>query len=194
MSLEKTVYSVLVVSSSESLNSALSDLLPEAKYSPVSTACDISSAKRMTAQRSYDFVLINSPLPDDVGIRFAIDTAHLTSSAVLFFVRSEMHDEIYSEVAEHGVFTLAKPTSRAMLAIALSWLASAREGLRKVEKKTISVEEKMAEIRIVNKAKWLLIEELGMDEPTAHRYIEKSAMDRCVSKREVAEGIIKTYM
>ena len=51
----------------------------------------------------------------------------------------------------------------------------------------------MEEIRIVNRAKWLLIGELKLDEPEAHRYIEKQAMDRCVSKRVVAEEIIKTY-
>ena len=51
----------------------------------------------------------------------------------------------------------------------------------------------MAEIRIVNRAKWLLISELKMKEPEAHRYIEKQSMDRCVSKRIVAEEIIKTY-
>ena len=51
----------------------------------------------------------------------------------------------------------------------------------------------MEEIRLVNRAKWLLIDELKMSEPDTHRYIEKQAMDLCVSKREVAEEIIKTY-
>ena len=76
---------------------------------------------------------------------------------------------------------------------ALNWMSSARERLRKSEKKTLSIEEKMEEIRIVNRAKWLLISELKMDEQGAHRYIEKQAMDRCISKRIVAEEIIKTY-
>ena len=43
------------------------------------------------------------------------------------------------------------------------------------------------------RAKWLLVSELKMTEPNAHHYIEKQAMDRCVSKREIAEEIIKTY-
>ena len=72
-------------------------------------------------------------------------------------------------------------------------LLSAREKLRKTEKKSLSIEEKMEEIRIVNRAKWILIRELKLDEPEAHRYIEKQAMDRCISKRIVAEDIIKTY-
>ena len=48
-------------------------------------------------------------------------------------------------------------------------------------------------IRIVNKAKWFLISELQMEEDEAHHYIEKQAMDQCVSKRVIAENIIKTY-
>ena len=51
----------------------------------------------------------------------------------------------------------------------------------------------MDEIHLVNRAKWILISELKMTEPDAHRYIEKQAMDRCVSKKTIAEDIIKTY-
>ena len=51
----------------------------------------------------------------------------------------------------------------------------------------------MEEIRLVNRAKWILIQHLKMNESDAHRYIEKRAMDTCVSRREIAENIIKTY-
>ena len=51
----------------------------------------------------------------------------------------------------------------------------------------------MEEIRLVNRAKWILIEQLKMTEAEAHRFIEKQAMDRCSAKREIALGIIKTY-
>ncbi|MBS7337493.1 MAG: ANTAR domain-containing protein [Thermoguttaceae bacterium] len=47
-------------------------------------------------------------------------------------------------------------------------------------------------MRIVNHAKLLLIEQLKMTEAEAHRYIEKQAMDRCVTRRVIAEGIIAT--
>ena len=80
-----------------------------------------------------------------------------------------------------------------MFSTALDWMDSARERLRKFEKKTLSFEEKMQEIRLVNRAKWLLISELKMEEPQAHRYIEKQAMDRCITRKEVAEEIINTY-
>ena len=76
---------------------------------------------------------------------------------------------------------------------ALSWMASARERLRNLEQKTLSIEERMEEIRIVNRAKYLLISELKMAEPDAHHYIEKYAMDNCISKRDAAQNIIKIY-
>ena len=193
MSLKERVYSVLIVSAAESFNDALSALLPTSKYSPTNFVSNISAAKRALAERAFDFVIINSPLPDDIGTRFAIDTGSSKETVVLLMVRAELQAEIYDKVAEHGVFVLPKPTSKPTMAIALSWLSSAREKLRKTEKKTLSIEEKMEEIRIVNRAKWILIRELKLDEPEAHRYIEKQAMDRCISKRIVAEEIIKTY-
>ena len=51
----------------------------------------------------------------------------------------------------------------------------------------------MDEWKIVNRAKWLLIGKLGMSEADAHRYIEKLAMDTRQTRREIADGIIKTY-
>ena len=96
-------------------------------------------------------------------------------------------------VAEYGVFTLSKPTSKSTMEIALKWMISSKERLRQIEKKSSSLEDKMTEIRLVNRAKWLLIGELTMSEPDAHRYIEKQAMNNGVTKREIAENIIKTY-
>lgn len=72
-------------------------------------------------------------------------------------------------------------------------MASTRERLRRFEKKTLLLEDKMQEIRVMNRAKWILIEQLKMPEADAHGYIEKQAMDRCVSKKSIAEEIIRTY-
>ncbi len=194
MSLKESVYSILIISASEKFNNGISTILSPLKYDPICVVSNISAAKRAFAERSFDCVIINSPLPDDAGIRFAIDTCSTPEAVALLLVHTELYDEIYDKVAEHGVFLLAKPTSKAMITTALHWMLSARERLRKSKTKTLSIEEKMEEIRCVNRAKWLLIRELKMDEPAAHRYIEKQAMDRCVTKREVAEEIIKTYL
>ena len=193
MSLRERVYSILILSATDNFTSAFADLLPETRYYPVHIVTSVSAAKRVLAEKAFDFIIINSPLPDDTGIRFVIDTCAGKHSAVLLLVKSDIHAEVHDKVAEYGVFTLPKPTSKPTMLHALNWMESARERLRQFEKKSLSIEEKMAEIRLVNKAKWILISELSMSEPEAHRYIEKQAMDRCISKRTIAEEIIKTY-
>ena len=89
--------------------------------------------------------------------------------------------------------TPKRPLSQPVFTQSLRLLCGTRERLRGLEKKNATIEEKMEEIRLVNRAKWLLIEELNMTEQEAHRYIEKQAMDRCVTKRAVAEQILSTY-
>ena len=193
MSLEKRTYKVMIVSASDSFNSVMSALLPRSDYSPVRFFSSVSAAERDLSENDYDFVLINSPLRDDFGARFAIDVSNSQGTIALMLVKSDLHETVSDKVVPHGVFTLEKPTSRQMLETVLEMLASARERLRKTEKKTLSIEDKMQEIRLVNRAKWLLISEIKMDEPAAHRYIEKQAMDKCVTRREIAEEIIRTY-
>ncbi|MCR4624954.1 MAG: ANTAR domain-containing protein [Lachnospiraceae bacterium] len=188
---EERIYSVLIVSASRSFIELMLSNLPEAGYSPIHTVPSISSARRKTMDKSYDFVIINAPLPDDVGTRFAIDAS--ANSVVLLIADSELYASVNSIASENGVFTLQKPFSKVMITTALRWMASAREIVRRTQKKNLSIDEKMEEIRIVNRAKWILINELSMSEPEAHRYIEKQAMDRCISKGQIAKEIINTY-
>lgn len=186
-------YSVLVVSAMPKFDDTITPMLPGTDYYPVCFVTNIAAARRELLSRAYDLIIINAPLPDDFGTRFAIDACAQPGTAVLLLVRSDVYDEINAKVTPQGVFTLPKPTSVQTLRQGLKWMASARERLRRLEKKSITIEEKMDEIRQVNRAKWLLIENLKMTEADAHHYIEKQAMDRCTSRREIAMGIIKTY-
>ena len=191
MGLRERVYRVLVVSAAENFNAAITTILPESVYQPILSVTSVAAAKRAVSESMFDIVFINSPLPDDTGIRFAIDLCALKETVALLVVKSDIHGDVYDRVVEYGVFTMAKPFSKAALLQALGWITSTRERLRSFEKKTVTIEEKMKEIREINRAKWLLIGERGMSEPEAHRYIEKQAMDCCISRQEVAEGIIR---
>ena len=193
LSLKEQIYSVLVVSAADSFNRALPELFPKASFSPVNIVTDVSSAKRAVSERDFDFVIINSPLPDDVGMRFAIDSVSSYNTIVLFLARTDQYPDAFEKLVPHGVFLMQKPISKMLFQTASGWMISARERIRNTEKKTLSIEEKMNEIRLVNRAKWLLIRELNMSEPDAHRYIEKQAMNRCISRRSIAEEIINTY-
>lgn len=186
-------YSVLIVSNQHRFNEALTPMLPPSEYYPVCISTNIASARRELLSRSYDFVIINAPLPDDPGTRFAIDAGSRSDTVVLLLLRAENFEEVNERVISHGVFTLQVPFSASTIRQGLKWMISARERLRKMATNNLSVEEKMEEIRLVNRAKWILIEQLKMNEADAHRHIEKQAMNRCTSKKEIALGIIKTY-
>lgn len=192
MSLIEREYNALIVSTSSAFSQTISPVL-STFHCQFDTAQSLSEAKRRMAEKEYDFLIINAPLSDGFGTQMAIDISTSRSTVVLMIVKSELHDEIFAKVKDYGVFTLGKPTSIAALQRVLMALVSAREKTRLFEKKSLSIEEKMKEIRLVNRAKWLLISELSMSETDAHRYIEKTAMDCCISKAEVAKDIIKTY-
>lgn len=193
MELQERVYSVLIVSASEKFQSGLRSLLAESTCSPIVTTASVGAAERARNGQDFDFVFVNSPLPDDAGIRFAIDCCRAGGTVVLLFAAAALYDSIQSRVEKHGVFVLPRPVPRDAILRGLNWMAAARERLRSYEKKVQPVEEKMEEIRLVNRAKWLLISELKMSEPDAHHYITHQAMDRCCSKRTVAEEIIRLY-
>ena len=186
-------YSVLVVSSVQKFNDAISPMLPYSDFYPVCFVGNIAAARREMLARAYDMVIINAPLPDDFGTRFVIDICIKTDTVVLLLLRPDSYEEIDAKVSDYGVFTLQVPTPVQTLRQGLKWMVAARERLRKMEKKATTIEEKMEEIRLVNRAKWILIEQLKMTETEAHHHIEKQAMDRCTSKKEIAQGIIRTY-
>lgn len=193
MELRQTVSAVLVVSSSEKFNTALLPFLPAARYAPVVCVGSVCAARQMLTERSFDMVLINAPLPDEFGARFALDVSTDSDAGVLLFVRSEQYSEVQCKVEGQGIFVLSKPTGPQLLSQTLALLSAARERFRRVQQQAETLSEKMEEMRLCNRAKWLLVDRLKMTEPDAHRYIEKTAMDRCVTRRSVAESIIKTY-
>ena len=193
MVFQERTYSVLIVTASDSFTNSVMPLLPVTDYWPVTTARSVGEARRRIAETDFDIVLINAPLPDDFGMRLAIDICTNSGAGVLMLVKNDLFNDIYAKVVGYGVITLSKPTNSQMVAQNLRILCATRERMRQMEAKQATVEEKIEEIRLVNRAKWLLIECLSMTEPEAHRYIEKQSMDERISKREVAENIIKTY-
>ena len=188
-----SAYAVLVVSSSERFNATLATFLPEGTFSPMTVARSVNAAKRLLLDKEFDLVLINEPLPDDRGIKFASDVAIDTAAGVILVARTELCNELSDQMAAQGVAMLPKPASSREVELALQFSRAAHARLVNAAKKQVSVEEKIAEIRLVNKAKWLLIGELGMSEPDAHRFIEKRAMNSRIPKREVAQDIIDQY-
>ena len=193
MELIQRTYSVLAVSTREKFHTSLRQLLPEDRYAPLHCVTDVTSARRCLLEQPYDIVVISAPLPDEFGSRLALHVADSSAAGVLLLVNAEHYPDISARLSPYGILTLQKPTTPQLILQSLQLLCGTRERLRKMEQKTATIEEKMAEIRLVNRAKWLLIDHEGLSEQEAHRLIEKQAMDRCVTRRAIAQQIIQRY-
>lgn len=189
----KEALRVLVISKSIKMTELLYDTLPNSQYSPITSASTVGEAKRILVEQDFDIIIINTPLADDFGIQTALDLTNEKSASILILVKNEIYDEVTYKVEDSGIVTLAKPTSKQALYSAIKMLGAMRFRLNALERETVTLRSKMDEIRLITRAKWLLIEQLHMTEPQAHRHIEKQAMDRCLKKIEIAQNIIRTY-
>ena len=182
---------VLVVSSSDKMNSFMSRVLPEYVTGDVVVKSSASSARRELLSREYDLIIVNIPLSDETATNLAIDLSTSNSSIVMLLSPADKYEDVYDRVAEYGIAVLCKPINQRSISRSVRLLSAIREKYRKSEKKAQTLEEKMEEIRVVNRAKLILIEQDHISEDDAHRFIGKQAMDRGVSRRAIAEDIIK---
>ena len=104
--MERT-YSVLAVSAAEKFNASLRSLLPEESYSPVRVVGDVASAQRCLLERSFDIVLINTPLPDDFGTRLALDVSERSGAGVLLLVKAEHFPDLSARLTPYGILTVS---------------------------------------------------------------------------------------
>lgn len=188
----KPIRRVLIVSGGVQIHEYVSELLSPYEYDTVAHVKSAGEAKRLLLSSDFDILIINAPLCDEFGTELAIDNSG-GSMGILLLCKNDIYDQVCCKVEEFGILTLPKPSNRQTLYSAIRLLTAVNARLVKMEKQNKSLQEKMADIRVVNRAKWLLIENLNMTEKDAHYYIEKQAMDTRLSKREVAEHIIRTY-
>ena len=192
MGLNKNTCRVLIVGANDKTFALLSQLLPPESFEAPLRCATAGEAKRLLLDTEADIVIVNAPLRDEFGTQLALNLAE-ENLAVLLLVPGESYDAVCYKVEDEGVLTLGKPMSSQSILTAMRLAAAFRYKLRKLDKKNQALQEKMQDIRTVNRAKWLLIEQMRMTESEAHHYIEKQAMDMRLSRREVAENIIRSY-
>lgn len=185
--------SVLVVSNTDKGKDFLSVLLRAHDFSEITTVKSGGEARRLLNQKDFELVVINAPLRDESGEELSLMVTDISMAGVILIVKSEIADDVSAKVENCGVFVLPKPLGRQMFFQALKLMAVARRRLLSLQHENVQLQQKIEDIRLVDRAKCALIQYLNLTEPQAHRYIEKQAMDRRISKREVAKGILNTY-
>lgn len=188
----KNIYKVLVAGANDKTFALLQTLLPGSSYDPPLRAGSAGEAKRMALDYAVDIAILNAPMRDEFGTQLALDLAR-DNVGVLLLVPGESFDGVRDQVEDEGVMALAKPLTRQTLEMGLHMITALRGKLLQMDRRNRALQEKMTDIRTINRAKWLLIEQLRMTESEAHYYIERQAMDTRLSRREVAESIIRSY-
>lgn len=169
--------------------SALKDLMGNMGTYQVTACQTAGEVRRLLMVQEFDLVLINTPLPDDTGVGLAEDICEGYDSGVILLVKAEMADILQEKVEDSGVFVVPKPVSKQVLFTALKFVAAARRRLIEAQKKQAELKRSIEDLRYVSKAKCLLAQ-LGLSEEEAHKRIERDAMNRRLTRRQVAEEII----
>ena len=168
-------------------------MLSAASCRNITVAQSCGEARRTVLGRPFDLIIINAPLVDESGEGFACDVAANGITQVILVVGSEHFDAVSAATEDSGVLTVAKPVNRIIFWSALKFAMSAHNRMTQLKTENSKLSRKIEDIRIVDRAKCILIAYLKVSEQEAHRYIEKQAMDMRVTKRMIAEEILKTY-
>lgn len=190
----RTSQSVLIVSSSDKPVEYISEILPHSDFHPILTAASAGEAKQKLIDGCVDIVIINAPLSDEFGTQLAVDIVSASLSGVLILVKADVYEHVSYKMEQYGVLTLSKMLNRQTMYQTVKLLCATGNKMKRLEESTASLENKLREIKTINKAKGLLIECLKMSEEEAHKYIEREAMDNCVKKIEIAKLIIEKYV
>lgn len=184
---------ILIVSSGEKATALIVDLFKRSPMPRITIAKSSSEAKRIFSMSDFDLAVINAPLSDEYGQELAEICVTSTNSSCLMIVKSEHYESVSQSVEPLGIMTIQKPINKPMFIQAIRFINASRNRLSGLRNENQKLHKRIEEMRLVNRAKFALMQYLGFDENQAHKYLEKQAMDKRVTKREVAIEIIKIY-
>ena len=185
---------VLLVSKFSAAVNALKALLEENACEVEIVVSDTVSAAAYADDTIYDIVVINSPIDDGDGVDLAVKISKDTICGVVLLVSSEKSGFIAKKVIDYGVIVVAKPINKMLFRQSLGVVMAAKKRYVGLRNENERLKSSIEETKIVNRAKFLLMQYLSLSEERAHKYIEKQAMDMRISKLEAAHQILKTYV
>lgn len=183
----------LIVSQNEKAVSYLKEILSRNNFIRIESVSSGGKARRLFLEKEFDLCIIDTPLMDEFGEKLARNVADKYSCQVILLVKNEIGDEVIANVEDYGVFTLIKPFPKEILLNVLKTASVVSRKIKRLEDKNESLQKKIEDIKIVDKAKCLLIEIELLNEQQAHKMIERLAMDERKTKRQIAEEIIGRY-
>ncbi len=171
----------------------LRQLLSDTPYRACTVAHSSAEARRVAAQDLLPLILINAPLPDESGVNLAAELAASTSAAVMLLVKTELMPLVSDAAGEAGVLLAQKPIVPPLFEQALRLAISCSNRLQLLKNENARLQKRLEELRVIDRAKCLLIEHMRCTEEEAHRMLEKQAMDARVPRVRVARQILERF-
>ena len=143
----------------------------------VSFECDAVVALGMNAKRAEQTFAACAPL----------------DSGFLYIAGEKCTEAELEPLRALGVHIMRSPVGKAALWHDIGICTCVPKRIAAMKNENSILVSRLAEEKIISRAKLVLMEYLKLSEPQAHRYIEKQAMDRCVNRRTVASEILAAY-
>lgn len=179
---------ILVCAGAEKACEMFREMLDNAVY-------DITTATTVSAIREHDLeifsvIFFSLPLADESGIKLIDELAADSSPPVCVIVRPDIPESAMNRLIKDNAYILKRPVSRSNLQLAAELISSFYGKSAGMRARINELERKNDEMKLMSRAKLLLIEKKGITENDAHRYILHRAMNRQMSIDEVCKEII----
>lgn len=185
---------ILLVSSNSRNLSALSNSIKSSKNDYRVFICSSASeTKRLIKDNLFSAIVILPPLKDEFGDKLAKNIVMDSQCQVIFIVSKNIIEEMPGVLENFGIITMQTPINLNIFLNTLKLSVSSYRKLSALKNENEKLSKTLEDIKIINRAKLILVSQLRMSESEAHKYIEKKAMDLRITKRKVAESILATY-
>lgn len=169
----------------------LVEMLREEGYVVVGEAGDGESAVRLAEQLRPDLVMLDVKMPVLDGISAAERIAAARIAPVVMLTAFSQR-ELVERARDAGAMAyLVKPFTQGDLVPAIELAVSRYAEITALEAEVADLEERFETRKRVERAKSLLQRKYALTESDAFRWLQKSAMDRRLSMREVADVVIR---
>ena len=169
----------------------LVEMLREEGYDVVGQAGDGEEAVRLAEELRPDLVMLDVKMPVLDGISAAERIAAARIAPVVMLTAFSQR-ELVERARDAGAMAyLVKPFTQSDLVPAIELAVSRYAEITTLESEVADLAERFETRKRVERAKSLLQQKYGLSEPEAFRWLQKSAMDRRLSMREVADVVIR---
>ena len=179
----------IIVSRKEFTADMISATLKNMGYSNISTFVSGSEARRYILNMPADIIIINSPVNDESGAELAVYAAEKTAAFVIFLCSRDIAENLADKLSSFNILVLSKPVSSATISDGIKLLDADTAHFSDI-RESDEVMQRICDIRLINRAKSMLMKYLNFTEPQAHRRLEKMAMNNRCTRRNAAKKII----